>query len=303
MLMELCYSRYAVELIKVGSRQIKYELDISPKLHFIQVEGNFHSYFVARKNVILEVLVQHCGRGQHGGKEDNPVLSKIFFCTWNNVIMWRFATSDKKRDANLRDVHGILDLQDVGNKFHMTCTLQSTKGVSTASTRLVTAYAQDTSPEDLNGKIRSGVLLREELYSLHSIVQWGSEPRWGVSGEKRGISSEYGACCSMWARMLIRELEGALLLMDSSTAGYGQSIQIVECFNCHKSDLFARECRVPRIAMTDRYWNQGNSSKAVRIEDASERQGVLLMVVCFIGVIWPEDESSRKHGSHGIPDS
>ncbi|GKG31613.1 ribonuclease H-like domain-containing protein, partial [Tanacetum coccineum] len=46
----------------------------------------------------------------------------------------------------------------------------------------------------------------------------------------------------------------------SSTTGYDKSK--VECFNCHKMGHFAKD---------NRNWNQGSSSKAVRIEDASEK--------------------------------
>ncbi|GKG40359.1 putative ribonuclease H-like domain-containing protein, partial [Tanacetum coccineum] len=53
-----------------------------------------------------------------------------------------------------------------------------------------------------------------------------------------------------------------------STAGYDKSK--VEYFNCHKMGHFARECRVPR-SKDNRSWNQGNSSKTVRIEDAFDK--------------------------------
>ncbi|GJS78210.1 hypothetical protein Tco_0728091 [Tanacetum coccineum] len=41
-------------------------------------------------------------------------------------------------------------------------------------------------------------------------------------------------------------------------------------FQCHKMEHFARECRAPR-SKDNRNWNQGSSSKAVRIEYASEK--------------------------------
>ncbi|GJU15748.1 putative ribonuclease H-like domain-containing protein [Tanacetum coccineum] len=62
---------------------------------------------------------------------------------------------------------------------------------------------------------------------------------------------------------------GRKIIIDgSNTAGYDKSK--VECFNCHKMRHFSRECRAPR-SKDNINWNQGSSTKAVKIEDASEK--------------------------------
>ncbi|GJY97850.1 ribonuclease H-like domain-containing protein [Tanacetum coccineum] len=59
-----------------------------------------------------------------------------------------------------------------------------------------------------------------------------------------------------------------IIIDGSNTAGYDKSK--VECFHCHKIEHFARECRAPR-SKDNKNWNQGSSTKTIKIEDASEK--------------------------------
>ncbi|GJS73152.1 putative ribonuclease H-like domain-containing protein [Tanacetum coccineum] len=97
--------------------------------------------------------------------------------------------------------------------------------------------------------------VHEDLEQLHDDDLEEMDQKWNM------------ALLSMRARKFYQRTRRKIIIHGSSTDGYDKSK--VECFNCHKMVHFARECRAPRNK--DNKWNQGSSSKAVRIEDASEK--------------------------------
>ncbi|GJX01286.1 putative ribonuclease H-like domain-containing protein [Tanacetum coccineum] len=76
------------------------------------------------------------------------------------------------------------------------------------------------------------------------------------------------AILSMRARKFYQRTRRKIIIDGSNNAEYDKSK--VECFNCHKMGYFARECKAPR-SKDNRNWNQGSSTKTVKIEDASEK--------------------------------
>ncbi|GKE83739.1 ribonuclease H-like domain-containing protein, partial [Tanacetum coccineum] len=157
-------------------------------------------------------------------------------------------------------------------------------GVSTGTTKVNTACTETSTASFsdvtvyafLSTQPQGSQLVHEDLEQIHDDDLEEMDLKWNM------------ALLSMRERKFYQRTGRKIIIDGNSTVGYDKSK--VECFNCHKMGHFARECRVLR-SKDNRSWNQGNSSKTVRIEDASEK------AMCAInggGFDWRKDKRDKK---------
>ncbi|GJW57482.1 hypothetical protein Tco_0104213 [Tanacetum coccineum] len=133
----------------------------------------------------------------------------------------------------------------------------ATTKVNTASTEICTASFSDAIVYAfLSTQPKGSQLVHEDLEQLHDDDLEEMDLKWNM------------ALLSMRARKFYQRTRRKIIIDGSNTAGYDKSK--VECSTGHKMGHFAREYRAPR-SKDNRNWNQGSSTKTVKIKDASEK--------------------------------
>ncbi|GKF01030.1 ribonuclease H-like domain-containing protein [Tanacetum coccineum] len=129
--------------------------------------------------------------------------------------------------------------------------------VSTASTNNSTACLSDaTIYAYLATQPNGSQVVHEDLDQIHGDDLDEMDLKWQLT------------LLSMKARKFYQRTGKKIIINGSDTAGYDK--KKVECFNCHKLEHFATECRNPK-SQENKSRNQDSSRRTMNVEEASTK--------------------------------
>ncbi|GKD14186.1 ribonuclease H-like domain-containing protein [Tanacetum coccineum] len=161
--------------------------------------------------------------------------------------------------------------------------------VNTASTQVSTANLSDaTVYAFLANQPNGSHLVHEDLEQIHEDELEEMDLKWKL------------ALLSLRARRFSKKTGKKITINPNDPVGYDKSK--VECFNCHKSGHFARECRGPRN-QDGKNKNQDNSRKTVNVKDTSSKAMLAIDGVGFDWSFMADDEVPTDMALMALSDS